>query len=302
MKSPHMVAATELERETGLGKDLLRKWRARYGFPTPVRNAAGEQGYAQVQITQLRLIRRLLDAGFRPNHVVGMSLDELERLNQTLACAESGTPWSASIQESLALLQHHDLQGLAGLLGRERGRQSLIDFIEQTVAPLTIALGEAWARGDIEVYQEHLCTGLLTRQLFAETDKLQPKAGSPRIVFATPSDELHVLGLMMAQAVLAEQGAECISVGPQIPVGDLARAAQACRADIVALSFSFSYPKHRVRPLLLKLRELLPVAVEIWAGGAGAAVIKRPPDGIRIFSDLRQAANILLARVESVAV
>jgi methylmalonyl-CoA mutase cobalamin-binding subunit/DNA-binding transcriptional MerR regulator len=296
-----MVDAAELERETGLGKDLLRKWRARYGFPTPVKNAAGEYGYAKVQIAQLRLIKRLVDTGFRPNHVVGMGLDELVRLNQTLVCAEVSTPCSASTRAALELLQRHDLSGLAGLLERERDRQSLTDFIEGSVAPLMFALGEAWARGEIEVYQEHLCTALLIRQLFAEIGKLQPKASSPRIVFATPSDELHVLGLMMAHAVLAEQGAECISVGSQIPVSDLDKAARACRADIVALSFSFSYPKHRVRPLLLTLRELLPEAVEIWAGGAGAGAIKRPPMGIRIFSDLRQAANVLLARFEKTA-
>lgn len=298
MESVCLVSATELERETGLGKDLLRKWRSRYGFPNSASGAGGEQGYPKEQIAQLRLIRRLLNAGFRPNQVVGKPLAELERLSAAMGYGGEGSAGAPLTRDALQLLKQFDLDGLDQLLVAARERLGLTDFIEQAVAPLVVGLGEAWARGEVEVYHEHLCTSILTRRLFAEIGAAKPKPGYPRIVFATPSDEQHVLGLLMAQAVLADQGADCINVGPHIPLGDLEMAIHGCTADIVALSFSFAYPKWRVRPMLQHLRERLPAAVEIWAGGAGAACIKRAPKGVRIFSDLREPVLALQRRLK----
>ncbi|MFZ2269621.1 MAG: MerR family transcriptional regulator [Azonexus sp.] len=281
------INASELERETGLSKDLLRKWRSRYGFPLPL---SARSGYSPEQVAQLRLIRRLLDCGFRPQQVVGKTHQELTQLADATAglVAEADEP--SFTRDALALLKQYDLDGLDRLLGEKRAAQSLQDFIELTVGPLLVGLGQAWARGEIEVYHEHLCSNILIRRLYLEIASVSPKPGYPRILFATPSEELHVLGLLMAQAVLADQGAHCINVGPHIPARDLEMAAHACQAGIVALSFSFAYPKWRVRPILQNLREKLPATMEIWAGGAGAAFIKRAPRGVRIFSDLHAAA------------
>ena len=296
MNSASIVDAAELERETGLGKDLLRKWRSRYGFPTPLPSNGGGYGYPREQIAQLRLIKRLQNVGYRARQVVGKSLEELQQLALVAICASDDLPELTSTRQALDLLKQFDLAGLDAFLGAERQRQSLHDFVVETVSPLVTGLGEAWARGEIEVYHEHLCTGILSRRLFMEIGAALPKPGYPRILFATPSDELHVLGLYMAQAVLADAGASCTDIGPHVPPNELAAAARASQAEIVALSFSFSYPEWRVRPLLTHLRQSLPATVELWAGGAGVAFIKRAPRGVHIFSDLN-AAVAALARI-----
>ena len=56
-----------VERETGLSKDVLRKWEIRYGFPAPQRDSLGERAYPADQVNRLRLIKRLMDAGMRPS-------------------------------------------------------------------------------------------------------------------------------------------------------------------------------------------------------------------------------------------
>lgn len=296
MATKRLIHAADIEHETGLGKDLLRVWRLRYGFPVPLKDERGEHGYPGEQIAQLRLIKRLLDAGFRPALIVGKSLQELESLIKAIACSESPEQWSPVTREAIDLLKLADLKGLDALLQRERRGQNLSDFVLLTLGPLADALGEAWSRGEVEVFQEHLCSCLLTQHLHAETARLKPLAGAPRVLLATPPDELHGLGLLMVRAVLADQGAECIALGPQVSVGDLALAVRACRPDIVALSFSFAYPRRRIRPFLARLRPLLPEPVDIWAGGAGTAEMLRAPKGVRVFSDLRLAARLLAER------
>lgn len=56
-----------VERETDLSEDVLRKWETPYSFPTPLRDANGERIYAAEQVSRLRLVKRLMDAGFRRN-------------------------------------------------------------------------------------------------------------------------------------------------------------------------------------------------------------------------------------------
>lgn len=69
-----------------------------------------------------------------------------------------------------------------------------------------------------------------------------------------------------------------------MPLLDIAQAAAAHQADIVALSFSTAFPARRVPPALFQLRELLPVDIALWAGGEGMQHVA-PPDGVtRLFS------------------
>lgn len=299
MHENSIVSLGDVERETGLGKDLLRKWRSRYGFPVSGRE--GEPaGYRREEINQLRLIRRLLDAGMRPNRVVGKSTEELEVLVRALTSSIEECQWPESTREAMRRLRDHDLDGVRSLLATERRNRTMGDFIRGVVAPLIGALGDAWARGDIEVYHEHLCTSLLIRLLQLEHVRFSTKPGYPRFIFSTMREELHTLGLQMAQATLAELGVDCIDVGPQMPLADLNMAARECKADVVALSFSGSFPRRQLRPALIQLREALPSTVQIWAGGSGAAALRQVPAGIRIFSDLDEptrAVNEWVARV-----
>ena len=57
----------EVERDTGLAKETLRVWERRYQFPRPERDELGERLYPFTQVEQLRVIRRLIDHGFRPS-------------------------------------------------------------------------------------------------------------------------------------------------------------------------------------------------------------------------------------------
>lgn len=294
MRTDRIVGATALEQETGLSRDLLRKWRSRYGFPVPV--YAREQGgwlYSDLQIAQLRLLRRLLDGGIRPGQIVGAPLERLEALLGELPCGDSACADRPVVEEMIELLGRNAVAELDALFDRERSKCSPSEFVIDLLAPLTTAVGDAWAAGRLAIYQEHLCTSLLMARLTVELRALRSQPAYPRVIFATPCEETHALGLLMARVVLADCGAECIDLGTQVPAAELAQAANACRADIVALSFSFAYPRRKVRPELLRLRQLLPDTVAIWAGGMGAEAIRRPPAGVQLFSDLGQAASAL---------
>lgn len=56
-----------IAQEISVTKDTLRVWERRYGFPRPLRSAGGERLYPQEQVSKLRLVMRLPDAGHRPS-------------------------------------------------------------------------------------------------------------------------------------------------------------------------------------------------------------------------------------------
>lgn len=278
----------ELEREVGLSKDLLRVWERRYGFPAPRRGPRGERAYPADQVERLRLLKQLVAQGHRPARIVPRPLPAL----QALAEASAAAPRSAAAPEvhvALGLLQAHDADGLRAYLSGLLVRAGLLRFVLDMAAPLANAVGAAWSAGALAVFEEHLFTEQLSRVLRSALDTLTANGrpgGRPRVMLTTLAGEPHTLGLLMAEAMLATNGARCVSLGAETPLSDIAPAASAHGADIVALSFSAFAPPPQARRDLARLRDRLPPRVEIWAGGAGLAQAAPHLDGVRIFTDL----------------
>lgn len=293
MQKIDFVPSSDIEFETGFSSDLLRKWRQRYGFPLPEASADGKVGYSRETINRLLLIKRLLEAGYQPAQIVSKSPHELDRLQQTIVNDSAEPGCNQSIEELIERLKKTDLVGFQAILLEERACVTLTEFVSNTISPLLVAVGEAWSRGEIEIYHEHLCTSVIERYLHAEILSSEQKIAFPTILFATAPDEHHALGLLMSEAVLAGQGAKTINLGSNIPLNDLKMAAISCKADVIALSFSFAYAARRVRPVLTHLRHILPAGMEIWAGGKGAHIVRRPQQGVRIFSDHLKAIGAL---------
>ena len=294
MRTRPFVLSSEIERETGFGIGQLRKWRQRYGFPPMGATADGKAAYSRKTVDQLLLIKRLLEAGLRPGQVVGVTAGELEKFKLALGLSVPVVCRDESRQALIEKLKLTDLAGFRALLAQERAKRTLLDFVLDTLGPLMIDIGEAWRRAEIDIHHEHLCSFFVERLLHAEILKLPPKEDLPGIVlFALPPGEHHLLGLLMVEAALAEQGAKTINIGSDVPLNNLKLAAISCKADVVALSFSFFYPTRNVVPILRHLRRLLPLQMQIWAGGAGLAGIRKQPKGVRIISGIGEAIAAL---------
>jgi MerR family transcriptional regulator, light-induced transcriptional regulator len=293
MQSSTYFLPSEIERETGFGKEQLRKWRQRFGFPPKESNVDGKIAYSGQTVEQLHLIRRLLEAGFRPAQVVGKTVLELEKLKLELGLNALVYAPDESIVSLIEYIKLNDLKGFLSLLIKKRGKQIMLDFVQNTIAPLMIGIGEAWRRDEIDIHHEHLCSAHIERYLHAEILRLRPREGLPVILLALPPGEHHLLGLLMAEAVLAEEGATTINIGSGIPLNNLKLAAITCKADVVALSFSFAHPSKDILPTILHFRRLLPPEIQIWVGGAGISVIRKKPKGVDFFYDFKDVVFAL---------
>ena len=289
MRTNLFFSPSEIERETGFGIDQLRKWRQRFGFPPKESISDGKMTYSLKTVDQLLLIKRLLEAGFRPGQVVGKTVLELEKLKFEMGLNIVLATPDESTKKFVEYIKLADLKGFLAFLYKKRRAQTILDFVQNTITPLMISIGDAWSRNQIDIHHEHLCTAYIERYLQSEIRKFLPRKGLPVILFALPPGEHHMLGLLMAEAVLAEAGADTINIGADIPINNLKLAASSCKADVVALSFSFAYPARDVFPTLRHFRHLLAPNIQIWAGGAGISAIRKIPKGVSLIYDFKDA-------------
>ena len=287
------LAIAAVERDTGIGKDTLRVWERRYGFPVPSRDGNDERIYPMVQVEKLRVIKRLMDQGHRPGRIVAQSMEALQHLSRGEASLQASHGSGEAHERDdllmlIALLQTQDHEGMRRELLKTLTQDGLQHFVVDVVAPMTILVGNAWARGDLAVHEEHLyteCVSGLMRQAVAAIPK-PPHGTAPKVLLTTFPQEAHGLGLLMVESLLTLHGCHCVSLGTQTPVRDIAQAAIAHGVDVVALSFSVNMNTNHVVDGLSELHSLLPANVEVWAGGNAPALRRRQIDRVTVLNTL----------------
>jgi len=286
------VSISAVERDTGLSKDTLRIWERRYQFPKPLRDSNGERIYPRSQIERLRLVKRLMDQGHRPGKIMACSLDELSQMTVEVC------PRAASTQDlgaTLRLVRAHQIAELRQHLAQTLMKQGLQHFVLETVAPLNEMIGEAWMRGELAIFEEHLYSEQIQAALRTAISNLHQPSKPPRVLLTTFPDEEHRLGLLMVEALLAVEGATCIALGNEIPLPEIVQATLAHRADVVALSFSGAFQPNAAAAGLRELRGALSHNVAIWVGGSSLQRLRKPIQGVTIMRSLKQVLDDLMS-------
>ncbi len=302
------VNIAAVERDTGLSKDTLRVWERRYGFPSPKRDATGQRVYGPEDVATLRLAKRLLDYGYRPSKILSLTAGRLQQMAEAAAVSSQSREKDPSegidIELLLDLVLAHRVDELRRQLAQFLLRLGLARFVAEVVAPFNARIGDAWARGKLELFEEHLCSEVIQGVVrTAITGIPRPGVDPLTVLLTTYPRETHVVSLLMAEACFAVEGCRCISLGMQTPVTDIARAARTLKIDIVALSFSEMMNVNQSASGVEELRALLPREIAIWVGGACPVLERRPVDGVerlRYFSDIGPAlARMRRARSRS---
>ncbi|MFA9274017.1 MAG: MerR family transcriptional regulator [Candidatus Aquirickettsiella gammari] len=288
----------DIERETGLHKDTLRVWERRYGFPSPLRDGRGDRRYDEEQLSRLKLIKRLLDGGFRPGSVVNLAMNELLTLiNGTKSAPVKSTHKLHKRTEAESSISPKWLDWLCNneIDQFRRGIQQhlichgLAHTIHSLIAPLAVQVGDAWHAGRLSIFQEHLFSEIiqviLREAIVAISASSSHAVRRPRVLLTTPPNEHHVSGLLMAECIFALEGCERISIGANTPVSEIIGATRQVPVDIVALSFSSYSTAREVGQVLWQLDEQLAPGIQVWVGGSARALQSRrnlPPEVVLV--------------------
>lgn len=288
-----VLSITEVERQTGIRQATLRMWERRYGFPQPLRDRHGDRVYPLSQVERLQAARRLLDQGIRPGKIFsgGVMLDPAR------PAAPGSVPCPAGGQHQYVfdLLREYRLAELHGHFQYRLLELGLRRFVIEFLAPLSSAVGAAWAQGELAVRCEHLYSQVAMSFLHAKQAAVRTAgARGPKAVLATVTGESHALGILSVEAVLATLAVDCIQLGSDVPPLEVVAAAQDTGAAIVALSFSSWFPRKSAMGTIRAMRAALAPETVLWIGGEGAPEAAALDAGVYAFETLAAIEPALL--------
>jgi len=198
---------------------------------------------------------------------------------ETLLDSLTNGPRSALLPSLEALLQQHGLRV----------------FLTDVVAPMNLAVGEAWFTGRIGILDEHHYAEQVRRVLTTALGSLPTGSESLRVLLTTLPGEPHGIGILMVACMLCLEGAQVLLIGVQTPLEEIVRGAVESRCRVVGISCSAHMGRRMIASQLVKLSKMLPHNITIWAGGSGVASLSFLQDRIRLFNDLRQIPEAVQA-------
>jgi len=201
-----LVSAGEAARRLGVAPITIQRW-----VDSGVLNAERTPGgHRRIHVTELR---RFI-AESRPKALSGPLADWLNVLR-------SGDP----VRVKSALLTAKDRHGSwAG--------------VADEVASAIAELGREWEAGRCHIFEEHAATETLRRGLALCSAELRLPPDAPRAVLFAVEGERHILGLLLAEFVLADEGWRCVWLGETLPAEELQPLIEEIRPDLLVVSAS----------------------------------------------------------------
>jgi methylmalonyl-CoA mutase cobalamin-binding subunit/DNA-binding transcriptional MerR regulator len=266
---------------TGLTPDLLRAWEKRYAVVAPTRSDGGQRLYSDADLERLTLLTQAVRGGHAISQVAKLPTRELrELLTQDQASAPvppapataTTSEWCASVQAAaLAAVERFDAAALESTLRSAARRLGVDEMIDGVIGPLLLTIGSRWHQGLLRPAQEHLATAVIRSALASMMDNGTPSATAPTLVVATLAGQTHELGAMLAAAAASSHGWRVVYLGANLPVVEIAAAANHTRASAVALSLIYPTDDPAIPGALRELRAALPADTAILAGGSATS-------------------------------
>jgi len=259
---------------TGLSIDTLRAWERRYQAVTPIR---GERGrvYGEREIRRLILLRDAVARGHAIGQVAGLEDSALEKLlvgpvpaAQTTGLDRTDQPVSDALLPVVAAIESFDYATANFQLGRLAALLPVDTLVSEVVFPLMKLVGERWHGGTLSIAQEHM-TSSIVRNLLGGLVRLSASSNhSQRILFATPSGELHEFGILASAMLAAADGFEALYLGSSLPALEIVAAAEQTSPRAIVVGIKASEPTQGTIEELRILALKLPKTVELWLGGS----------------------------------
>jgi methanogenic corrinoid protein MtbC1 len=249
-------------------------------------------------VQRLRLLKRLLGLGHAVGDVAALPVGELEALfemhaeSADLGSSDEALPVLNRYLEHLECMQIEQAEQALMSAAMALPRRQVIDRL---LAPLLTEVGARWETGRLDVAHEHAVSAMVRTHLGAMLRMFAPEPGAPSCVATTPTGEHHELGALMASVVAAMTGWRSIYLGPDLPPGELTRAARRSAASAVLVSVVSLAPA-ATGEFLREVDSALPSRTALVVGGAAAQDLESLPNRAIRVASLAELEDWLLRR------
>lgn len=232
-----MYTIRQAAARSGISVPLLRAWERRYDIVAPQRTAAGYRLYDEAALERLRLMRRLVDAGWTPSTAAAAILSGEHPLADAApmpdraggSVPEDEAPARSGddlVEAFVAAAAAFDPDRLEAVLDSMFARGTFETVAHELLLPGLVAVGTAWASGRLTVAAEHAASHAALRRLAAAFQAAgRPPSGQGAIVIGMPPSARHELGALAFGTAARRAGLPVVYLGPDLPIPDWVAAA-----------------------------------------------------------------------------
>lgn len=216
---------------TGVSESRLRTWERRYGIPHPGRSDSGRRQYSEEDLTIIRRMAALVDAGVPASEAASAALTE--------GPSPPRPPARADHPLALELVDRCRAYDEAG--ARKALRAAVVDLgweraIDDVLLTALRKIGVDWQQDRLVTASEHFASELVRSELAcASLDGGSPPVNRS-VMMACPEDERHDIGLLSLALLLRHRGIDIYYIGADVPPADLLSAVRATKADAIVLA------------------------------------------------------------------
>lgn len=264
----------------GVSVPVLRAWERRYGIVAPLRTTAGYRLYDDAAVSRVRTMRRMVVEGWSPSTAAEAILagDAAgEPLPDARAAAEPLVDMPAALRDRdraiggfVAAAATFDQPGVEATLDDMFARGSFEQVAGDYVLPAMVALGQAWADGDVDVAAEHGASHAVLRRLAGAYQASSRAASDGTVLVGLGPGSRHEVGALAFSVAARRAGIPAFYLGPDLPEDEWVHAATSthARAAVIGVvTVSDVEPARRVVAALHAANPGLLVAL----GGRAAA-------------------------------
>jgi MerR family transcriptional regulator, light-induced transcriptional regulator len=283
MEKIHKYPIKVVSQLTGLSAHVIRAWEKRYKVLDPERTNTNRRLYSDEDIEKLKLLNEATTLGHNIGGIANLSTEELKSILKLNGGKKSiGKEISSEVitsfssieeflEECIETIKSYNGKTLENLLLQASMKFSQPVLIEEVIIPLVYKVGDLWHNGTIRIAHEHLASGIIRSFLSNIIDNYQVSESSPKIICATPRGQEHELGALIVGVVASSEGWRVIYLGSNIPVEEIASAADYLDVKVVALSLVYPKDDQQLKRELIKLGKLLSSKTSLIIGGRAAA-------------------------------
>ena len=260
-----MYTIREASARSGVGIPLLRAWERRYGVVSPTRTPSGYRLYDDVAIDRLRAMRHLIEGGWSARQASVRIRDTPDAELSTLipgpaeptVTVPKGAEPSSSERIAARLVdaaERIDASAMDEVLDEAFAGARFEAVAGQIVMPALRAIGDGWARGEINVAGEHAASHAVLRRLAMAYEAAgDTEAERPILVGLGPGSR-HELGAFAFAIAARRAGLPVLYLGPDLPADDWTSAALARNARAAVVGVPTRADVGRARTVLHALR------------------------------------------------
>jgi MerR family transcriptional regulator, light-induced transcriptional regulator len=262
----------ELSRRLGVSDHALRAWERRYGLLRPVRTTGGFRLYSEADLQRVTRMQAHLARGMSTAEAARAAIEEeANSAAPDTGGGDHGDTVSHAIHALTRALDEFDEPTAQTLIDNLLSTLTVETVLREVLLPYLRDLGERWEGGTASIAQEHFASNVIRGRL-SSVARGWGHGGGPRVLLACVPGELHDIGLLAFGIVLSRRGWRIQYLGPDTPVDELVRVANARYSDLIVLVSSTSERFDDAKQGLSRLARLAPLAI---AGSGATEAIAR---------------------------